>query len=215
MTSFIIKRGPASAGLRFSVTCGAPLAISQPDRHAIRRDDNRIPLVDRAARRWAVARRASYRLVPSWAVEGRCAFPAYHRRRPACSAPCNARYVANDAGTPAASGRRPRTKRGCKGDPLGALRPAGADGDLGPAPHLGKGDSLFNLVAIPRLGLADQDTAERLQGWHNAVGYLILSLAGLHAAAALVHRYAWRDGVLERMLPRFRGQRGAQHGPPV
>ncbi len=78
-----------------------------------------------------------------------------------------------------------------------------------------RGDSLFNLVAIPRLGLADQDTAERLQGWHNAVGYLILSLAGLHAAAALVHRYAWRDGVLERMLPRFRGQRGAQHGPPV
>jgi len=40
--------------------------------------------------------------------------------------------------------------------------------------------------------------------WHNAVGFLILALAGLHAAAALLHRYAWKDQVLERMLPRFR-----------
>jgi len=33
---------------------------------------------------------------------------------------------------------------------------------------------------------------------------MILVLAGLHAAAALLHRYAWKDLVLERMLPRFR-----------
>lgn len=67
-----------------------------------------------------------------------------------------------------------------------------------------RGDSLFNLVTIPRLGLANHDAAEQLQDWHNAVGFLILALAGLHAAAALLHRYAWKDQVLERMLPRFR-----------
>ena len=34
------------------------------------------------------------------------------------------------------------------------------------------------------------------------VGWVILALAGLHAGAALVHRYLWHDGVLARMLPR-------------
>ena len=61
-----------------------------------------------------------------------------------------------------------------------------------------RGDSLFNLVTIPRLGLADHDTADQLQDWHNAVGFMILVLAGLHAAAALLHRYAWKDLVLVR-----------------
>ena len=63
-----------------------------------------------------------------------------------------------------------------------------------------RGDSLFNLVAIPRLDPADRTLAGQLQEWHNVTGYLILALAGLHAAAALVHRCVWRDGVLDRML---------------
>jgi len=37
---------------------------------------------------------------------------------------------------------------------------------------------------------------------HATIGLLILGLAGLHAGAALVHRYLWHDGVLARMLPR-------------
>ena len=38
--------------------------------------------------------------------------------------------------------------------------------------------------------------------YHNTVALLIIILAGLHAAAALIHHYILKDGVLERMLPR-------------
>ena len=64
-----------------------------------------------------------------------------------------------------------------------------------------RGDNLFNFVAIPRFDPANQSLPHQLQEWHGIVGYLILGLAGAHAAAALVHRFLWRDGVLGRMLP--------------
>lgn len=67
-----------------------------------------------------------------------------------------------------------------------------------------RGDSLFNLVAIPRLDAADRTLADQLQEWHSVTGYLILALAGLHSAAALAHRFVWQDKVLDRMLPRIR-----------
>jgi cytochrome b561 len=37
---------------------------------------------------------------------------------------------------------------------------------------------------------------------HNIVAWLIIVLAGFHAAAALIHYYLLKDGVLQRMLPR-------------
>jgi cytochrome b561 len=36
---------------------------------------------------------------------------------------------------------------------------------------------------------------------HELVGWAIILLAGLHAAAALFHHYALRDSTLKRMLP--------------
>jgi cytochrome b561 len=64
-----------------------------------------------------------------------------------------------------------------------------------------RGDSLFNVVAIPIFSANDHALAETVQGLHATIGWLILGLAGLHAAAALVHHFVWRDGVLARMLP--------------
>jgi cytochrome b561 len=64
-----------------------------------------------------------------------------------------------------------------------------------------RGDSIFNLFALPALDPANKALPHQLEGLHNTVGYAILALAGIHAAAALVHRFLWHDGVLARMLP--------------
>jgi cytochrome b561 len=68
-----------------------------------------------------------------------------------------------------------------------------------------RGDSIFNLFHVPALAPSSQVLAHQLrhqlQEVHALLGYLILGLAGLHAAAALAHRFVWQDGVLARMLP--------------
>ncbi len=65
-----------------------------------------------------------------------------------------------------------------------------------------RGDSIFNLFSIPAFDPGNRALAHQVQDVHAAIGWMILALAGLHAGAALVHRYLWHDGVLARMLPR-------------
>jgi cytochrome b561 len=62
-----------------------------------------------------------------------------------------------------------------------------------------RGDSLFNLFSIPAFDPGNKALAHRIFDIHNFLGWAILGLAGLHAGAALVHRYVWKDGVLARM----------------
>jgi len=50
---------------------------------------------------------------------------------------------------------------------------------------------LLYLVAVRR----------SINGWHELAANLILLVAFLHAVAALVHQYAWRDRLLNRMAP--------------
>lgn len=42
---------------------------------------------------------------------------------------------------------------------------------------------------------------DSLKVWHEVVGTAGYFLIGLHAAAALIHRYVMRDNTLQRMLP--------------
>lgn len=63
-----------------------------------------------------------------------------------------------------------------------------------------RGDSIFNVFAVPSL-TADKAVRAWVQDWHATLATIVLGLAGIHAAAALVHRYLWHDGVLARMLP--------------
>ena len=69
-----------------------------------------------------------------------------------------------------------------------------------------RGDSLFNLVNLPKLGAYAREArhllSNRVTTWHSLAANLILILAGLHATAALAHHYVLRDGTLQRMLPR-------------
>lgn len=65
-----------------------------------------------------------------------------------------------------------------------------------------RGDSIFGLFNVPQFRPGDRALRGMLLDWHATLANVILAVAGLHAAAALAHRYVWKDGVLARMLPR-------------
>jgi cytochrome b561 len=65
-----------------------------------------------------------------------------------------------------------------------------------------RGDSLFNVFSIPSFAPGDKALAEQVGDFHETVGWVILAVAGVHAGAALAHRFWLRDGVLGRMLTR-------------
>ena len=57
-------------------------------------------------------------------------------------------------------------------------------------------------VPIPALVRHNRDLADSFGWWHEQVGWALLALIGLHAAAGLFHHYVRRDDVLRSMLPR-------------
>ena len=70
---------------------------------------------------------------------------------------------------------------------------------LGVANAFVRGYNLFDLASLPQIG--DRALRKPITNWHGLAANILLALAGLHAAAALFHRYFLRDGVLGRMLP--------------
>lgn len=64
-----------------------------------------------------------------------------------------------------------------------------------------RGDNIWNLFSLPALPLGDKAFRENVGDLHGLIANVILILAGVHAAASLVHHYVWRDNVLRRMLP--------------
>jgi cytochrome b561 len=66
--------------------------------------------------------------------------------------------------------------------------------------------NLFFLGELPPLIERDRPLAAQLGNVHSFLGYTLLTLIGLHAAAALFHHFIRRDDVLNTMLPvRLRG----------
>jgi cytochrome b561 len=63
-----------------------------------------------------------------------------------------------------------------------------------------RGDSIFNLFSIPAFDPGNKQLSEDIGDLHETIGWIIVAAAGLHAAAALFHRFVWKDGVLGRML---------------
>ncbi|ALJ38067.1 hypothetical protein AEJ54_01715 [Azospirillum sp. Sp 7] len=61
--------------------------------------------------------------------------------------------------------------------------------------------SVFGLFTLPALVGEDKAFGHTLEEAHEFLGTAIIVLAGLHAAAALVHQYVLKDGTLNRMLP--------------
>ena len=77
---------------------------------------------------------------------------------------------------------------------------------LGVVYEWARGDSIFNLLSIPRLVPGDRALIRQIRGWHALAANAILIVAGVHAAAALFHHYVLRDATLRRMLPHRHGR---------
>jgi cytochrome b561 len=68
----------------------------------------------------------------------------------------------------------------------------------------GKAVSLFGLIAVPPLLAESGHLSQVAIALHLLGEFLIYGLVGLHIAAALMHGFLRRDGILDRMLPPIR-----------
>jgi cytochrome b561 len=65
----------------------------------------------------------------------------------------------------------------------------------------GRSVGVFGFFTLPPLIDPDRGLAEALEDVHAVAANLILILAGVHAAAAVVHHVVLKDGAIARMLP--------------
>lgn len=56
-------------------------------------------------------------------------------------------------------------------------------------------------VAMPHAAEANFDRVDSLKSWHVTLATLGYVVIGLHALAALMHHYVWKDNTLLRMMP--------------
>ena len=63
--------------------------------------------------------------------------------------------------------------------------------------------SWFFLVPFPMLTSGSQSLVHTLDGWHQNFEWALLILIGVHVAAAFLHLFYYRDGVMRRMLPQL------------
>ncbi len=62
-----------------------------------------------------------------------------------------------------------------------------------------RGYSLFWLFDLPQVG--DRTLRKPITEWHGLIANILLGVVFIHAGAALLHHYLWRDNILRRMLP--------------
>lgn len=62
-------------------------------------------------------------------------------------------------------------------------------------------------LTLPTLCGSDPDLADRLEDFHRWTAWTLMSLVGVHAAAAFWHHFVSRDAVLRAMLPWARAPR--------
>ncbi len=62
--------------------------------------------------------------------------------------------------------------------------------------------SFFFLMPLPMLASDNAAAGRTIDGLHQASEWALLVMVGIHVAAALAHMFIYRDGVMQRMLPR-------------
>ncbi len=67
-----------------------------------------------------------------------------------------------------------------------------------------RGDTLFMTLKIPAFDPGNAALRESVEDLHAWAANILLGVAGLHAAAALLHHFVLKDDVLRRMLRRRR-----------
>src|SRR5262249_10578981 len=74
--------------------------------------------------------------------------------------------------------------------------------------------SWFFVAPLPMLTPGNRTLVKVLDGWHQNFMWALLIVCGLHVAAAFMHLFYYRDGVMRRMLP-GEPTTGAFAGQPV
>ena len=59
-------------------------------------------------------------------------------------------------------------------------------------------------IVMPHAPEANFDLVDMLKSWHVTLANLGYFVIALHAGAALMHHYFWKDNTLLRMMPRKR-----------
>jgi cytochrome b561 len=67
--------------------------------------------------------------------------------------------------------------------------------------------SWFFIAPLPMLTSGNRALVKALNGWHQNFMWALLVVVGLHIAAAFVHLFYYRDGVMRRILPSLRRER--------
>jgi len=67
-----------------------------------------------------------------------------------------------------------------------------------------RGDNLFGWFKIPEFDPGNKDLRDTVEELHGLCANVLLSVALLHAAAALMHHHVFKDDTLRRMLPGLR-----------
>ncbi|NVN86079.1 MAG: cytochrome b [Rhodopseudomonas sp.] len=60
--------------------------------------------------------------------------------------------------------------------------------------------SYFGMWPLPMLSPANPAYNKAIDGWHQAAEWSLLIIIVLHVSMALVHRFIYRDGIMQRML---------------
>jgi cytochrome b561 len=65
-----------------------------------------------------------------------------------------------------------------------------------------RGDTFFHLFTVPAFDPGNKELRENVEDLHSLSANVLLIVAGLHAAAGIVHHFLLRDATLKRILPR-------------
>jgi cytochrome b561 len=57
------------------------------------------------------------------------------------------------------------------------------------------------MTPIPMLASENAAAGKAIDGLHQAMGWALLAVIGIHVASALVHIFIYRDRIMQRMLP--------------
>ena len=62
-----------------------------------------------------------------------------------------------------------------------------------------RGFNLFGIWSVPKFGTGDAAIRHSINDWHGLAANMMILVAFIHAMAALVHQYVWRDHLIDRM----------------
>ncbi len=66
--------------------------------------------------------------------------------------------------------------------------------------------SMFGWFVMPNLIDPDKEFGKYMRELHGVFAWTLIGLIVLHLGAALIHHFYYRDNILRRMLPNFRGK---------